>query len=703
MAVHFLKKYCKFVPLQNITISNFMFNLTEIFFSYLFAALTGIFLCTFVGFAFFYLFKKTNNGHHLGVGNLFFSMLTGLVILVGGYAVIKTNGISIFTLLFLIGGGVLYQLKNTKEQITTNSVQANSVQATQGSIAYSIGGSLLSFVLIYSFYFLLIFNFKNQTLGLLHTDDYYYANVLQSMVDNKIENTSYALNYFSTSTNATYYHFFELWFAGIFYDFFQLNPLLSLRLIVLPTYLFVFFTGILTFIEVVWQEGRTKYYFLLLGLLGIGICDFLPLIPNIPFIQNFHEISFFGYSPLKNASIVIFVLPFIINCYKKDYTQAILWLLVIPIASFSAFPAVMGGALIIIYGYGLVFMLFKNLREKLLPYQNNIVKLAILTHLLLLGFCLFYWFTIPPSEAMQTDVFKITEAITFFIVACINSLKYRVLAYAPFIMLLGWLGYKKLIDYKPFLLPILLVLPFMFAGLFSASIIYHDVNALQLSDMPMVAFLRCLFLCLVLYTIYQLSKTQKANASIYILCFVGLMCNNLLGFFVHNYIQKNDKIDTVFFNRINNYTEKERFLAIIQPRTAEDDKNHWSLAWHTRAGNPLDGSQTKLLVNLTDIFTPMEKYGQNIPNDLFPNFRIYSLYYTLQKQNPLFEFMKQQRKKNTFSSIEKSQVDFLKLHQIKYVLVPYSYVITSDMKSYLLGEEVDNYKNYKLLKLDFGK
>lgn len=316
------------------------------------------------------LFVNENNSYgQRNTYNAGHSLLIGLILFVTLYAIIKSNGNTVFIFNVLIFAYIY----------AGRSSENNPIDKRKVSLAY-LKQELIQLTVYYFTSALIVFFFlKNYFLSNWtadpHEDVTYYSNITSALKERGAENTQGLINILENTWNTRQpYHYFEMWFSAGYSDLFGFSEFLSF--LVIPN--LFFYTIILSILN------SLSIYF--------GVNKHLSWVsPLLIFIHPFINWSFVSGARIyttpimlypKSAIILMFILwsASLFVTQSKDKFKVLLFL---PIASFIAFPGIIGGICL----FGLIhYFRKKNIRSALkiaLPFL--ILSILILSFYYLNG------------------------------------------------------------------------------------------------------------------------------------------------------------------------------------------------------------------------------------------------------------------------------------------------------------------------------
>ena len=358
-----------------------------------------------------------------------------------------------------------------------------------------------SLLFIYSWF--LIYN-PDAFIKFQGTDDYIlYGKISRFIALTGNENGFNVLNTMDKFYNGPEpYHYFDLWGAACVSNLFKINNFISLKLIIYPTFYFLYALGILSLIN----RSSYKTVFLLFALLMIGGLSF-DFQSNISFLDNLKNISFNLLNP--NFSKLSYFYVFIISSYllyKNNYfTLSFLCILSLPVANVITFPTVLPVLFVI-----LVINFFTKSTDKKIIYQCLIYLI-----LFVIAFITFYVLLKRQSSGFAgTDISSpqklLNENIRFInfntqrniFLASIFGI---IILYLPFFLILISERKNYLISKLKTNAPLLFVIFGILISILIWCVLYVELNSRQIHQNLSIPLLNIAF------SIYMIEIVKRNN------------------------------------------------------------------------------------------------------------------------------------------------------------------------------------------------
>jgi hypothetical protein len=284
-------------------------------------------------------------------GNFFFRLfvtyIIGITVIVLFYSLIKTHGRSVNIILIPIICILLYHYRD--------SLKANQ-QLVKKGIVKDILWSLIPFLFIFIYQSLFYFDFANQTIKILWSDNYQFGFYSDSLTlfgtESRVPEMTYFFPFFRNIP--TPYHFPELWFTSFFASLFNNASINSYYFFTYPILICCFTIGICSLLE---HRIVNKWIVIIVALFLLFISGIL-----LPFISISAHTSWGIMDAIgqKLAYIYCFVLLSFILLKNNNWFVGLIILMSLPIYSITFLPSIWGG--IILFGS---FSLFIKAKRKL--------------------------------------------------------------------------------------------------------------------------------------------------------------------------------------------------------------------------------------------------------------------------------------------------------------------------------------------------
>ena len=457
-------------------------------------------------------FKKL--GLHLWEANPFLGVFYRVIIfsflLVSVYAILLTTGKTIFVFVIPL---IYVLIKSYRSKNTVLSSSPHTI--TNRTVWLSIGlVSLLTILL--SYYFTLKFSIRNDTA--------HYVKIGEYMATYGVENPYHYYN----AENDLFrgiapYHYFEMWFGGIFY---KLNGLLGFNL----------FSNYLLYIYFVFNLFRVLVIIGIFGLLfkyvKFNALYFLITIPvliiDISAYCNWWIDSYVAESNLFERPNFIFYYLFMIPVFdsvlNNDRTQQTIWSAFFIVASITALPAI-AGSLLLKFAYDW----YKQKEER-----KTIVRITILFLGFIVLIAIFYKLFGVTKEAMTIESMSIKQMVAKTLSlwkACVfmfTMLSVKIAFFIGLIFLLIWNRFSK--DYtfdSSFKQLLLYVTLLCFTGIGLFQIVPYLDNMYQFAFIGYCAVVLLLIVILIIKLSTTISKIKMYGSLslILIILFIGFKRN----------------------------------------------------------------------------------------------------------------------------------------------------------------------------------
>jgi hypothetical protein len=318
------------------------------------------------------------------IAKVFYSLVLGFVIIVSFFAIIWTKFNSVYLISLILFLFYLIQGKNINTKLNIE-------------IKSDIRFSFLIFILFAFFFFISYYIFFIRSGGAFFNDHIIYADMSYVLSMTHIESASM----FTNSTNATAYHYSDLWFTAIISLLFNLNYIYTLLLI---SYTFLGSLAVLAVI--VFARIYFNGYFLPL-LFGIGFMFFKPFIAFL-----FDFIDPIAINPKLFIIPVILIFSVIQFLNKNYYFSQIILLLLVPFYSPMA-PGILGG----LFLFSIFCQYYENkFRFRISFFYNKYTLTCFFIFVFFIGFylCQSFFSSITSSQVALYE-HPIPRALLFFV------------------------------------------------------------------------------------------------------------------------------------------------------------------------------------------------------------------------------------------------------------------------------------------------
>jgi len=278
---------------------------------------------------------------------LFITYCIGISTIVLFYSLIKTHGRTVNIILIPIICILLYHYRNSFKIFP---------RLVKTEIFKDILWSLIPFIFIFIYQSLFYFDFGNQTIKILWSDNYQFGFYSDSLTlfgtESRVPEMTYFFPYFRNIPLP--YHFPELWFTSFFASLFNNASINSYYFFTYPILICCFTIGISSLLE---HRIVNKWIVIIVALFLLFISGIL-----LPFISISAHTSWGIMDAIgqKLAYIYCFVLLSFILLKNNNWFVGLIILMSLPIYSITFLPSIWGG--IILYSS---FSLFIKAERKL--------------------------------------------------------------------------------------------------------------------------------------------------------------------------------------------------------------------------------------------------------------------------------------------------------------------------------------------------
>lgn len=565
----------------------------------------------------------------------FLNILIGLIATICIYAIIKTVFFSTFLwviILFII----LYFYKNKQKEAFLKEDNPQII---------FISFFILLFIFSASFY--LTYYYSNAN---VFGDNLFYANVAQNLIDTGIETN--AIDWTNEIKTPLPYHYFEAWFIAFFTNVFKLNTIAVYGLIYVPFLISLIFIGAFSIIKSIYKDKKIT----IINLIFLAFLFVFLQIPSNPFSETTPFLNLFLIGNIiyhiKYAIVyLIFQLAFLLVLNKKYFAAFIFMLMLVTLYSTIA-PAILSGLFFIL----LYFLISKTISLKLF---FNYFSLILFTTLY---YGLFYYFQKPASSSIF-DYSKLTESyVKIGKISLVLLLIILIFSGSMFFIYKNnYFKIKKHNFTSLFKSNQLVIgfLAFIFGSFLVVFLLFPIVNAVSHDAFQLLSnFLTPIYslVFFIGYLILLKNKTQKV-ITIFTVIFLGyfVVISNKNQPFSVNYINlpKEEKnIDLEYYNFIkNNINEKSKFAYFR-------DYSNKSVMY----AKPFLFLPDGRIAHFTNHYVPISLSAFDLPKGKdvrYVNAEAFSFY----------NFVENQKKNNTFVSLKKSTLEFIKKHKIQYIII----------------------------------
>ncbi len=302
---------------------------------------------------------------------LFVTYAAGILIILLAYSFIR-SGLKTINLLILPEAAILLFL--LRKRLTKPRFHFKEIKQ---ELFYS----LLAFFPVFAYQAYFYFDFANDGFKPLYSDQYFYAQLANSLKLFGAESANtgnLGFNYFFEEFRnyLTPYHYGELWLTAFFSSLFRINTISSYYLITNTVLVSVYYIGLLSLFDRTIKTLPINYIISFLCLFISGITfDFYEKY-EISRYAYWCENPIFGLFTQKYAIAFIYLLLSFLLLEKKHPVYSMLVLSIVPILSLALLPAVFGG--LVLFGvYRFLTSRFRLSREIITCLAVGLANLGI--------------------------------------------------------------------------------------------------------------------------------------------------------------------------------------------------------------------------------------------------------------------------------------------------------------------------------------
>lgn len=639
--------------------------------------------------------KIKNNSSRI-YNTYFFSTLTGLLVCVIIYSIIKTGFItinSLFLLLLIVFIFRYYHFSKISDIISSLKSKIPVFKKFYKALLLSIPFFLFEAICLLKPG---EFNFR-----LPFGDFIYYSNVSVSLNIFGEENRYFFANAITPEiTGLSFYHYFEIWMNS-FIAFFSGQPnIVCLMLLTYPILFFITLLGILSVFE---MENKIKFKWIILS--------YFLLLTGSVVLFFYSNTKLFEYGGLDASSNLFFIfskkmaiiLPFIIIVYKclkhQIYDCVYIVFCILIILSVGMMPGVIAGAFMLPF-----YFVFTN---KSLFLAN--FKFFAFFIVFLILFALFYYvfgskyqYGFSNNNIVQNSMMKIFTNFDlkhFFVISVVVFLKLLVL-YLPFIFC-GTLIYFDLKKKKVNLMPANIFIYIAFFIAFAGYALY-GLNLDFIGAEQFLFYSLLFFIVLIMILIIEFYRKNNSVRKKTILSFIllGSLLYNAYYDFNNYKFYLSDKTFNIYSDEylrtVTNYLD----TAQINPHGAcvwgKKDFEKYPLNMDGFVGTYYSGGSVKFS-NKECIMSYLSILDYYIGDTTL------SVQFGLKELSDFTVFVRREKTKNTFYSIEKSKLSYVDQNNIDYI-IKYKYgVIPEDLEKRIAYSVTDDLSGESFIVLKKNK
>jgi len=486
------------------------------------------------------------------------------------------------------------------------------------------------------------------------------------------ENNKYLLSnfYYSQFHGIAPYHFFELWLNGFLTSILPFAGTLTLMLFVYPLFYFASYIGLLA----VWEHyGNVNIYKMILSflLLFVGGMYF-------EFYLKYELLKWCGGDVgnlthiwgKKSAVLYPFIFVAYLKFVEKKYFIATGAVLCLGLLSIGVMPGIAGG---------IILFALSNIFHKTFS-KIDLKWLFILLFVFVTSFVFIYFLWGNKSEDSLGFINIISEFFKAFNITFIKTLFFRTVfpflrlavIFSPFIIFVLYVLFKKneavkdsINDLKKlFYIIVLILLTGSLVGALASINLFSGGQFFSYLIPVLIIFI--IFIFVLEFSSFSLKHN---SLSTYLHVFILLFFIGATSYNIYNNIKLQQHYKNIslglygekYLEDVTNYLNKNNLNPLGVCFMGKEDVSNYPLDAYGITGLTFSGMSVKLTkkfnaVSNLSIFDLKADTSDTFSKQLFKSFEFYN-------------FVKAQKKKNEFLSIQQSQIDFINHFSIDYALI----------------------------------
>lgn len=612
---------------------------------------------------------------------IFTILILGTVISITGFSIWKTNGVTI-NLVYIV---ILFFLIRNKEEIKSIITEGEFEPIKRKDLIILFIGSLIIF----------IYNFFNLNNDQLITDYISYSRISYFINYTGEENEYYISNLLDTDfKGSTPYHFFELWLNAIVTSIFGGQSINNYLLITGSILVNIIFIGYIALWERFQKISYALPLIIFLFLFYGGTLS--PFLDKMPLLKDYQYIGFsvLLYNISKFAIVYIFILATLLFTLYDLKILPTLFLLFLPIATFTTVPAVAVGS-----------VLFISISYYLKYYKKN-EAIKLLVYLAITIVFIFLFYSLTGNQIISRDTTSIKDISGLLKTFSLNNLKTRFnivagaiissfILYLPLWLSIAFIYNRKyaVSGYGIFSLNMACL---FFSGLLGWCFLADVLNSVQV----FYFFVKSLNVLFVISAIIIISKLMHAenfkfniyNSSIILLLIlipIGQIYSKAGAMFGDS-----QKYSASYLERIKAFIDSsENKMGVFIKDSADYSDIFSKYPTFGVLGDYLSSMDNHAVaVSISDLDVPI-----NQTDSIQKAQEIKAI-----KMGAFYQFANKEKIAGTFKSMEDSQVNFIKQFRIKYIILSARAKVYPSINSLVNDIYVDEKSGEKFLVLEYN-
>ena len=570
----------------------------------------------------------------------FSKVCTGFFVIITGYSIIKTNGVTINLGMLLLFFSSFYWLRKNHYLETFRKMKISAGLRNAWRYLFI---QLIILSALYIFLFLKIYNPLTGEKYQVYGDFYNYSRNIQFLIKTGVESCSLD-TYNNISAPRNLYHFGELWYSAFYSELSGLSALYTFYFILFIHVLVIVFLGAGALIETFFQP-RDYRYTGLLSMIIFFTCGLSFYIPGTTiFTQGDWWDAGLLYQPKYFFTAIFIFYSIILVKHQKFFP-----LLVIAMATLLV-NMVVAPAIFISLGTGLLLLFISR---KITFSDFVIFSLLILGTLMFVGFFTMYIHALNDKNAVVKPDLIVSES--FFDLSAYLKTAFNCFAgqFIKSMLSMGWFllpfyffVYRNLKKDQRFGSGLLFLLVLHLGSIISYAIFHYKVDAVQ---MWTIVYVPLSAISIFLFVNFLINVNNKPLTIFSFFLFVLCIKQSSI-------TERKHKVDSVLYASVN---AKYDGSVVVFFKTKDDFTSIFSkningyapfpyLLWDYNEYNPVCLSVFEIPRSTDVMLRSAEE--EIIQNSVF------------------YRFVQLQKINKQYISTEQSQMDFIKKFKVKYAV-----------------------------------
>lgn len=383
-----------------------------------------VFLVTFVLFFYIGHIARQIIGYRKSIystfNDLFVSIIIGLSATVITFAMIKSHGTSIYSIILLLS---LIYLKIKNKKFT---FQLDFKLKINFKIAiYTIIALFISFI----YWLFFTFNLEGNDTVLAFADYHFYSDTARGLIKTGIENRHNRMFDFYLPTDGFLYHYFDSWVVALISTVSRINTFDIQMIIVYPFFFFLTILGTATVLELKKTEPLFIIILSILVLFSYQVC----------FLKNFNIsfLSFWGFALSPGSYLgmkLLCIYPFVLFSIRFLFQNRTLEFLILLLFTSLVYNTLFIWILLGLFFVAIILMYLEK-KQTGFYFTPTVKQHAVILTVFVISLALYkILFVSNSTSSNETGIFYLTNIKSIIIIFCEHIIKFSI-GYIPTILL----------------------------------------------------------------------------------------------------------------------------------------------------------------------------------------------------------------------------------------------------------------------------